>query len=77
VVAGAISVNPFFGYIEVPGKDPITADTAGSSFKIVAGSGVSLNTIPAQNTIVISASGGGAGGSADPLEILSAAMIYG
>ena len=77
VVAGAISVNPFFGYIEVFGKDPVVADVAGDSFKIVAGSGVSLNTIPAQNTIVISASGGGAGGSADPLEILSAAMIYG
>ena len=25
VVSGAISVNPFFGYIEVPGKDPITS----------------------------------------------------
>jgi len=77
VVSGAINVNPFFGYIEVPGKDPVIADTAGSSFKIVAGSGMSINTIPAQNTIVLSSSGGGAGGSADPLEILSAAMIYG
>lgn len=77
VVQGAFSVNPFFARIEVPGRDDITADVTGDTFKIVAGSGVSLNTIAAQNTVVISASGGGGGGSADPLEVLSAAMIYG
>jgi len=77
VISGSFSVNPFFGYIEVPGKDPITADVAGDRFKVIAGAGILLNTIPAQNTLVISAGGSGAGGSADPLEILSAAMIYG
>ena len=77
VISGSFSVNPFFGYIEVPGKDPITADVAGDRFKVIAGAGILLNTIPAQNTLVISAGGSGAGGSADPLEILNAAMIYG
>ena len=76
VVSGSFSVNPFFGYIEVPGKDPITADVAGDKFKVIAGSGMAINTIPAQNTLVISYTGAG-GGTTDPLYQATMAMIYG
>jgi hypothetical protein len=75
-VSGSFSVNPFFAYVKITGHDTITADVASDSLTIVAGSGMIINTIPSQNTIVLSSTGG-AGGSADPLSILSAAMIYG
>jgi hypothetical protein len=70
-------VNPYFATIEVPGKTSVTADVTSDTFKLVAGANITLNTIPAQNAITISATGGGGGGSADPLEMLSTAMIYG
>lgn len=75
-ISGAFSVNPFFANIVVPGKSSIRANVANDTFTLTAGSGMAINTIPAQNTIVISYTGAG-GGTTDPLYQLSMAMVYG
>lgn len=76
----SISAIPHFANIEVPDNVTVTADTVGSFFKIIPGSGIHVNTVPSQNAIVISATGiegPGEGGAGDPLAMLFSAMVYG
>jgi hypothetical protein len=70
------SVDPFFTNISVLGQGTINADVPGDTLNIVPGSGISMTVLAGTNTLVVAATGG-PGGSLDPIEQISTAMIYG